>query len=209
MTARANILRKVDDALADVPAESWKEEIPRAYLRSAPPDIEEFLTHNRAYGTRVHRVTPDQLAATVAQVVAGHHARTLAAPGDAPKQWLAAIPMTTTVLPDTPGAPIEPLAAVDVSITGCAVAVAKTGGFAVNGGPTQGRRLLSLLPDRHIVVIMASQIVGTLAEALQHLTPDRPAAWIAGPSITADIELTRVDGAHGPRTLDMILVEDH
>jgi L-lactate dehydrogenase complex protein LldG len=79
----------------------------------------------------------------------------------------------------------------------------------LDAGPAQGRRVLSLLPDLHVCVVLSDQIVGTVAEALQRLDPMRPLTWISGPSATSDIELRRVEGVHGPRRLEVVIVDRH
>ncbi|MBH1937943.1 LUD domain-containing protein [Streptomyces sp. AV19] len=208
MSARNRILERVDAALADVPPGSAGAPVAREYLRTGPADLDMLVAYMREYNTNVHRVAPAELPAALAAITQRYEARTVAVPVDLPAAWLDGLGPAVRLISDGPGLSYQRLAEVDCSITACVTAVATTGGLAVNSGPRQGRRALSLVPDRHICVLFASQVVGTPAEALPLLTPDRPVVWIAGPSATADIELTRVEGAHGPRTLDLVLVED-
>jgi L-lactate dehydrogenase complex protein LldG len=106
---------------------------------------------------------------------------------------------------DTPPLGAEELDRLDGVLTGCAVAIAETGTIVLDGGPGQGRRALSLVPDYHLVVVTAAQVVHTVPQAVARLDPTRPQTWVSGPSATSDIELDRVEGVHGPRTLEVIL----
>lgn len=97
------------------------------------------------------------------------------------------------------------LDALPAAITTCAVAVAETGTILLTHGPGQGRRAISLIPDVHVCVLDRHAIVGTLPEAIERIGRPRIATWISGPSATSDIELDRVEGVHGPRTLIVVL----
>ncbi|MQA95711.1 MAG: lactate utilization protein C [Streptosporangiales bacterium] len=109
-------------------------------------------------------------------------------------------------LTDDPSLTPAELDAADGVITGCAVAIAETGTIVLDAGPGQGRRALTLVPDYHLCVVLPDQIVASVPEAVSRLRPDRPLTWVSGPSATSDIELDRVEGVHGPRTLEVVLV---
>lgn len=97
------------------------------------------------------------------------------------------------------------LDAIPAAITTCAVAIAETGTIILTHGPGQGRRAISLVPDVHVCVLRRDQIVGTVPEAMTAIGTPAISTWISGPSATSDIELSRVEGVHGPRTLIVIL----
>jgi L-lactate dehydrogenase complex protein LldG len=97
---------------------------------------------------------------------------------------------------------------IDGVVTRAALGIAETGTVVLDHGPGQGRRILSLVPDLHVCVLEADRVVPAVVDAVAALDPDRPQTWISGPSATSDIELSRVEGVHGPRRLHIVLVED-
>lgn len=203
--ARDAILTRIREALGDGPT---AVAIPRDYERTLPAGTaiaELFVERVSDYRATVHRTTAAELPATVAAVLAERGARRLATPAGVPDGWLAQSEVER--VGDDPPLSFGDLDGLDGVITGCAVAIAETGTIILDGGPDQGRRALSLLPDLHICVVTASQVVGSVPEALARLEPTRPQTWISGPSATSDIELQRVEGVHGPRRLDVVFVE--
>jgi len=202
--ARAVVLARIR-AIAVDPAGA----VPRDYLTSLGPGVdvvERFAERVADYRALVHRASMSTLAATVAAALAGRGAWSLVVPSGVPAEWLAGLDSSIVRLTDDPALTHAQLDAVDAVITGCAVAIAETGTIVLDAGPGQGRRVLSLLPDRHVCIVRTDQVVGEIAEALAHLDPRRPLTWISGPSATSDIELDRVEGVHGPRNLDVVIL---
>ncbi|MGH3378949.1 MAG: LutC/YkgG family protein [Actinoallomurus sp.] len=204
MSSRDQILSRVRAALSDIPPTESPEDfpVPRAYERSRPgPDVVSLLVDRLVdYKAEVHEA-PDA-ATAVAEALARRGARRLAAPAAIPEEWLGP---AEAVRDDPALAPAE-LDALDGVITGCAVAIAETGTIVLDASPDQGRRALTLVPDYHLCVVRRDQIVRTVPEALERLSPSSPLTWISGPSATSDIELNRVEGVHGPRTLEVLIV---
>ncbi|MBM9440958.1 LUD domain-containing protein, partial [Streptomyces bryophytorum] len=214
--SRSEVLRRIRAALGDRPGADPRPApdpaaIPRTYLAvhadRTPEQRTDLLAENLAdYRAHVHRCTTDSLAPTLARLLADHHSRTAVIPPGLPHHWLTSI-TGTEILDDEPPLTARQLDTVDSVITGCALAIAETGTLVLDTGPDQGRRILSLVPDHHICIVHApEQIVDSLPHALPRLDPRKPLTWISGPSATSDIELDRVEGVHGPRTLDVILV---
>jgi L-lactate dehydrogenase complex protein LldG len=202
---RAEVLARIADALGDRPAAS---PIPRDYQRSLPGSVDLLALFGERvadYRATVHRTSSAGLPATIAGLIAARGIRELVVPEGIPSGWLAG--SAAGFVTDRPPLSVERLDAIDGTITTCAVAIAETGTFILDAGPGQGRRVLSLLPDRLICVVRAEQVVGTVPEALARLDPRRPQTWVSGPSATSDIELQRIEGVHGPRVLDVIVVE--
>jgi L-lactate dehydrogenase complex protein LldG len=213
MSAKAAILARVRRALADVPAAETPQDVavPRDYQRSSAAPASQlialFAQRVAEYKASVRQVDPAGLAAAIAAACAQRGVRRLVVPADLPEEWW---PDEVELLRD-PGLSNAELDGSDGVLTGCALAIAQTGTIVLDSGPAQGRRALTLLPDYHLCVVRAEQIVGLVPEAVAALTEAvttrrRPLTLISGPSATSDIELNRVEGVHGPRTLEVILV---
>ena len=204
--ARDVVLGRIRAALGDGPP---TVEVPRDYERALPPGtdvLELFVERVSDYRATVHRTTTPGLPDAIAAVLVERAASRVAIPPGLTADWLGS--SRAECVRDDPPLAHRDLDRLDGVITGCAVAIAETGTIVLDAGPGQGRRALSLLPDVHVCVVTAAQVVGTVPEALERLSPTRPQTWISGPSATSDIELQRVEGVHGPRILDVILVED-
>ena len=184
----------------------------------SPALISLLIERLHDYGTAVRRCPPGGLLTAVSEALAERGARRIVVPRglDLPGLDDAARLTGITLLADSalPSAAVpagarspESLDTADGVITTAALAIAETGTIVLDGGPGQGRRALSLVPDYHLCILRSSQIAGIVPEALARLNPGRPCTWISGPSATSDIELDRVQGVHGPRTLEVILVE--
>ncbi len=203
--ARRVVLDRIRDALADRPE---PVAVPRDYERSLPAGtdlVALFAERVDDYRATVQRVTAGDLPGALAAALAERNAGRIVVPDGVPSAWLVAA--TLEQLFDDPVLSHADLDALDGVVTSCAVAIAETGTIVLDGGPGQGRRALSLLPDLHVCIVRADQIVGTVPEALARLDPGRPQTWISGPSATSDIELQRVEGVHGPRQLVVLIVE--
>lgn len=212
MSSRERILGRVRRALADVGQDErpYDQAVARDYLREhgerSVEQTVDLLAENLAdYRAIVHRCTADDLPATIAGMLAARGAKTVAVPPGLDPGWLAA--SDAERIPDRAENTPHQLDQVDSVVTACAVAVAETGTIVLDGGPDQGRRRITLVPDHHICVVrVPEQVVSSVPQALERLDPARPLTWISGPSATSDIELDRVEGVHGPRTLEVVLV---
>ncbi|MBW5420792.1 lactate utilization protein C [Streptomyces sp. BG9H] len=232
MSSRDRILGRVRRALADVPDEdaayeqgphdatpceqdpdgdpAYEQAVDRRYLREhgarTTGQTVELLAQNLAdYRALVHRCADEELPHLLARLLAERGSRTVLVPPGLPPHWLTAAGLQ--LVHDRAASTPRELDEVDSVVTGCAVAVAETGTLVLDGSPDQGRRRITLVPDHHICVVrVPGQVVPSVPLALERLVPARPLTWISGPSATSDIELDRVEGVHGPRTLEVVLV---
>jgi L-lactate dehydrogenase complex protein LldG len=216
-TAREEILQRVRAALADVPDTERPEDVPveRGYRTTGEGEPEErvarFAERVADYKAAVHRVASTELPEAVARACQTRQVRRLVVPEDLPEAWR---PPGTELLIDGQLSN-EVLDAADGVLTGCVLGIAETGTIVLDGGPRQGRRAITLLPDYHLCVVEEGQIVGSVPEAVAALDAPaagggtgerRPITFVSGPSATSDIELNRVEGVHGPRTLEVLIV---
>jgi L-lactate dehydrogenase complex protein LldG len=175
--------------------------------------IEEFLERVRDYRVDARMVSAAGLPQAIADACRARRARRLAVPHDLPGEWR---PDGFEWLADNPlkdeGLSAGELDRCDGVVTGCALAIAQTGTIVLNGGERQGRRALSLLPDYHLCIVGASQVYDLVPEAIAELVASGASVsaltFISGPSATSDIELSRVEGVHGPRTLEVLVVDE-
>jgi L-lactate dehydrogenase complex protein LldG len=190
--ARDEILARIRTALGDRPA---PPPVPRDYRRagSVPADVERFVARVEDYRATVHR------GAELTAVLRDRGVARVVVPDGFPPEFE---PDVELVREPVDVATLDEVGAV---LTTCRVAVAETGTIVLDAGPGMGPRMLSLVPDYHLVVVRADQIVAGVPDAVAALDPTRPLTWISGPSATSDIELDRVEGVHGPRTLDVVL----
>ena len=210
--ARSLILGRIRDILGErqeAPAEAHGR-IARDYLASASlpvsASVDLFADRLQHYQVGVYRCRSGSLAATIGEVLASRGRRRMLVPPGLPGDWL---PAAVEFVPDS----ALDYAVLDRSegvLTACSLGIANTGTIVLRHGPGEGRRALTLIPDYHLCVVRQAQIVQTVPEAMRLLAAWRPAlvTTISGPSATADIEMTRIRGVHGPRTLDVVIVED-
>jgi L-lactate dehydrogenase complex protein LldG len=212
------VLARVRHALGGVAGDVAAEyaAIARNYQRAhhdprAHDIVALFAERTAGYQAVVQRVSDADLADAVGRVL-GVRADAVsgeawfAVPGGLPEQWLSRAGPGIRLVADEPELSAHDLDGCAGVITGCAVGIAETGTIVLDHGPGQGRRALTLVPDFHLVVVRSDQIAADLPGALARLDPARPTTLIAGPSATSDIELIRVEGVHGPRTLQVLIV---
>lgn len=213
MSAREEILARVRTALADVPAAEPAEiATPAGYAvesgLSGAALVELFAERASDYRAVIRRADPGRAVAVVGEALAAHGATRIGVPRGLPAEWC---PAGIDYVEDSPSLGASALDVLDGALTGCALAIAQTGTIVLDAGPDQGRRALTLVPDLHICVVLGAQIVGSVPEAIRALEQNardgpRPLTLISGPSATSDIELIRVEGVHGPRRLEIIVV---
>jgi L-lactate dehydrogenase complex protein LldG len=214
LPSRQLILDRVRTASDRLPKESggWAE-LPRKYARCGVLDAEarlKLMTDRlREYDADVVACTPARLPTMIAERLAASGRHVFAAPEGLPSEWLEAGLRTGFAFKIDHTLPTEEIEAVQGVVTAATCGVAESGTIVLHHSSAEGRRVLTLLPDFHLCVLHASQVVETLPEYFDRCHTRPPlVTWISGPSATADIEMTRIKGVHGPRFLAVILVRD-
>jgi L-lactate dehydrogenase complex protein LldG len=208
MNAREEILGRIRTALGEdrAPVPQIARDYRTTDERPAPELLDVLTDRLEDYKATVVRCPPGEVGAAVAAAL--DHG--LGA-GWAPDSVVVAPGLPADWRPDgsveDDGRPAVALADYAATVTGVSVAIAETGTLVLDGSPLSGRRALSLLPDCLVCVVEAAQVVGGVPEGLARLDPVAPMTMISGPSATSDIELDRVEGVHGPRTLLVVLVD--
>jgi L-lactate dehydrogenase complex protein LldG len=203
--AREEILRRIGVATVHGVAAT---ETSRHYRPAVGAgSVELFVERLSDYRATVHRVALDDLSSTVAECFQRRGATRIVAPVGVPGEWLRRT--SAAILSDVPELSFVELDGIDGVITSCSVAIAETGTVVLTHGDGQGRRAVTLIPDYHLVVVFEHQIVVGVPDAVAVLNPTQPMTWISGPSATSDIELRRVEGVHGPRALEVVVVSGH
>lgn len=210
MSGRETILARVREALADVPPDEGPDDVvvPREYRRSSQvaDTVELFAEALADYGATVHRIRADALPQTVRDICHGRSVRTMIAAPGFPEQFVTQAGVV--LMRESPPMPPTSLDRADAVITNATLAIAETGTIVLVHGSGIGRRALTLVPDLHICVVRDDQVVATVPEAMDRISslPSRPVTFVSGGSATSDIELVRVEGVHGPRILEVIVV---
>jgi L-lactate dehydrogenase complex protein LldG len=201
--SRSQILHSLERAQVE------KFEYVRPPVVERSSSLEAFCEAVADYRAVVHRVDQGDLISTIRRVLDG---KRVVVPAGILDEWRAALSHLIEDVPsaDLVGLSYEELDRAEATLTTCAVGIVETGTIVLDGGAGQGRRAISLIPDHHVCVIYEEQIVASVEQAVQVLESSikagRPLTWISGPSATSDIELVRVEGVHGPRTLEVIVV---
>jgi L-lactate dehydrogenase complex protein LldG len=216
-SAREEILWRIRRATHDVPKDERPEDVPieRGYRKqdAAPREeiVERFAERAAEYESTVHRIREADLPRAIAEACERRGVRRLVIPPGLPQEW---IPEDIETLRDAarPRLTNEELDESDGVLTGCSLGISQTGTIVLDAGEGQGRRALTLLPDYHLCVVREDQIVGLVPEAFEKLeetvkNEGQAITFISGPSATSDIELNRVEGVHGPRTLEVLIVD--
>lgn len=208
-SAKEDILARIRSALADAPKPPEPERNYRRQGKLAQAQVLDMLVDRLVdYKANVYRETQEGLADRLSLLL-GRSSQYLI-PEGFNRAWLPKDTASRRCLVDAAGSEalsLQTLDKVDAVITGSTVSCAETGTIFLNSNPDEGRRAITLVPDHHICLVPVSSVVELIPEAIARISYRQPVTMISGPSATSDIELIRVEGVHGPRRLDVILVQ--
>ncbi len=216
MSAKTEILRRVRAAIADVNETDPAVDVPVAWAYGQPTPLDDvlqtFVTNIEDYRARIVRTSPAGTPTAIVEALQELGTKSVVIPEGVPQAWVAAVQTAgLEVVRDSPPLSHDELNKVDAVLTGSCVSVAETGTICLDHRADQGRRALTLVPDRHVCVVPAESVVSDVPEAVARLKESvlagLPLTWISGGSATSDIELARVEGVHGPRQLFVVLAE--
>lgn len=217
MSARDEILARVRAATADVttpprliaPPRGPSSLGPSSWGNQSVERVDLFAENVADYRAEVVRVTLGEVPDAVVDALARLGRRSVVVPSGLDPSWVAALEARLDVVPEDAAGSATALDRVDAVVTGAAAGIATTGTVVLDHGPDQGRRALTLVPDTHVCVVREEQVVDDVPDAVRLLGREahrgRPLTWVSGPSATSDIELQRVEGVHGPRTLVVVI----
>lgn len=210
--AKSEILGRIRASLWDTPQPAEPERTYRRVSDKGQEEIIEILVDRLIdYKANVYHETAETIAGRIDELLA--KASRYVVPAGLEAAWLPEDTASRSAVTDSgnadkPGAlSVRELDAVDAVVTSSTVSCAETGTIALNSSPAEGRRAITLVPDHHICVVPVETIVELIPETVSRLNFDKPITWVSGPSATSDIELIRVEGVHGPRTLDVIILK--
>lgn len=215
-TAKEDILRRIREATRDVTESDPALDTPIEWTYGQPlatPDVlADFVEKVEDYRATVVRVPADRVGVAVVEGLRALGAASVVLPAGLDTDWRQAIESSgIAVHADEPQLTAAELNGIDAVVTASAVSMADSGTIALDHGPDQGRRALTLVPDRHVCVVRSDSVVSDVPEGIVALAPairnGNPVTWISGGSATSDIELSRVEGVHGPRHLYVVLAE--
>ncbi|MGL5405414.1 MAG: LutC/YkgG family protein [Propionibacteriaceae bacterium] len=206
MNARDEILSRIKTALVDIKTAPGPVDRTYGKLTDMPDVLGRFVERVEDYKATVVRCSSENVGAEIVTQLRNLEVASVALPPALP--WAKYLSDFTCIDSQADKATLNHT---DAVVTAAAVGIAETGTIILDHGPDQGPRALTLVPDRHICVVNADQVVSDVPEAVQRLVTQvrdgRPLTWVSGPSATSDIELSRVEGVHGPRTLVVIVAE--
>ncbi|WP_168581798.1 LutC/YkgG family protein [Gephyromycinifex aptenodytis] len=217
MNAREEILTRIRTALQDVPEVAPEVDVPVEweYHRATRTEgvLDLFVERVEDYKAAVVRANSGEVPGRIVEALNAHDVHSVVLPAGLDPTWRAALEASEIEVRDDTPLDRAQLDTTDAVVTAACVGAAETGTIFLDHRPDQGRRALTLVPDMHVCVIRADQVVSDVPEAITRVAPSvrenqLPVTMISGGSATSDIELSRVEGVHGPRTLHVVLVQD-